>query len=103
MKWISRLGSVLLFVVFFTLAIKNTQEIELRFFLGEIHSPLVLLLLVFFVAGCALGLISMLPAFFRNKWEISQKNRRIAALEQENAAHESSRMTVETRENADVA
>jgi uncharacterized integral membrane protein len=100
MKWISRLVSITLFLVFFALAIKNTQEIELQFFFGEIRSPLVLLLLAFFVAGCILGVFSMMPACFRNKWEIARQNRRIAVLEQENAAHEPSRVSAGTDENA---
>ena len=54
MKILLRIIAVLLFIVFFGFAMKNTQEVSLQFFLGyEMRGPLVLLLLGFFV-GCLL-------------------------------------------------
>ena len=62
MKIIFRIVAAILFVIFFGFALKNTQEVALQFFLGyEIRGPLVLLLLGFFAAGAALGVLAMTP------------------------------------------
>ena len=56
MKFISTIVGFVLFVLFFGFALKNTQEVDLHFFLNyELRGPLVLMLLAFFVAGAALG------------------------------------------------
>jgi lipopolysaccharide assembly protein A len=66
----------LLFVLALGFAIKNTAPTELRFFLftGDYvwNFPLVIYLLVFFVAGVAVGLLSVIPAYFRGRREITK-------------------------------
>ncbi len=87
MKFLSRIVATILFVIFFGFALKNTQEVALHFFLDyEIRGPLVLLLLGFFVAGGALGVLAMTPTVFRHRRELSKHNKTIAAMEQENEA-----------------
>ena len=62
MKLIFRLIALILFIVFFDFALKNTDEVVLHFFWGsQARSPMILLLLVFFVAGVALGVLAMMP------------------------------------------
>ena len=66
MKFLSRIVGIILFILFFGFALKNTQEVALRFFLGyEIHAPLVLMLLAFFGGGAILGVLAMTPTVLR--------------------------------------
>jgi putative membrane protein len=83
MKYVFRIIAVLLFLVFFGFALKNTQEVVLNFFWGyEWSGPLVLLLLGFFTAGAVLGILAMLPMLLRNRRELSRNRQRVASLEQ---------------------
>lgn len=85
MKLVSRIVSVILFIVFFGLAVKNTQEASLYFFFGyEVRGPFVLILLGFFAAGSILAVLGMTPMLFRNRRELSRARKRIEALEKEN-------------------
>jgi len=84
MKIISRIIAAVLFVLFFFFALKNTQEVTLHFFLGyERTDPLVLILLVFFVAGAIIGVLAMTPIVFRYRREVSRLKKAIALLCQE--------------------
>jgi uncharacterized integral membrane protein len=77
----------LLFIVFFGFALKNTQEVALRFFLDyELRGPLVLLLLGFFIAGAVLGVLAMTPMIFRHRRDIVKHKKSLETLEMERAA-----------------
>ena len=66
MKFLSRIVGIVLFILFFGFALKNTQEAVLHFFLGyEIRAPLVLMLLAFFAGGAILGVLAMTPTVVR--------------------------------------
>jgi putative membrane protein len=79
MKFISTIVGFVLFVLFFGFALKNTQEVNLRFFLDyELRGPLVLMLLGFFVAGAVLGVLALAPTVFRHRREA---NRQRGAIE----------------------
>ena len=66
MKFLSRIVGIILFILFFGFALKNTQEAALRFFLGyEVRAPLVLMLLAFFAGGAILGVLAMTPTVVR--------------------------------------
>lgn len=76
MKWLSRIITLVLFIFFFVLALKNTQETALYFFWGyELRGPLVLIVLCFFVAGAFLGLMTMIPVVsaVNGNWQNSEK------------------------------
>lgn len=89
MKILFRIVAVILFVIFFGFALKNTEEVVLRFFLNyEIKSPLVLLLLGFFATGAALGVLAMTPTVFRYRRDLSKQKKAIAALQKENEAQQ---------------
>ena len=93
MKIIFRIVAAILFVIFFGFALKNTQEVALRFFFNyEVRGPLVLLLLAFFAAGAALGVLAMLPTVFRHRRDLSRHKKAIATIEQENAAQQLARV-----------
>ena len=66
MKFLSRAVGIVLFILFFGFALKNPQEVALRFFLGyEVRAPLVLMLLAFFAGGAILGVLAMTPTVVR--------------------------------------
>jgi uncharacterized integral membrane protein len=74
-------GWVVKFVIFVLLvgfAVKNTDPIVVRFYLGyEWHSPLVFVILVFFAAGAAFGALSSLPYAFRHRREMRDLRREL--------------------------
>src|ERR1700739_47957 len=82
MKFISTLIGFVLFVLFFGFALKNTQEVDLHFFLNyELRGPLVLMLLGFFAAGAFLGVLALTPTVFRHRRETNKHKTTIAALQ----------------------
>jgi len=92
MKILFRIVAVILFIVFFGFALKNTQEVALRFFFDyEMRGPLVMLLLAFFTGGAALGILAMLPTVFRHRRELNRHKKTIANMEAGQAAQERAR------------
>ncbi len=82
MKFVSTIAGFILFVLFFGFALKNTQAVDLHFFLGyELRGPLVLMLLAFFIAGAALGILALTPTVFRHRREASQHKHTVQALQ----------------------
>ena len=93
MKFVYRIIWAILFMVFFGFALKNTQEAVLKFFFDyEIHAPLVLLLLAFFVTGTALGILAIIPAMFRYRRDLSGAKKVIDTMKKEQEAQRLSRM-----------
>lgn len=87
MKLIFRLIAAILFIVFFGFALKNTQEVALRFFLDyELRGPLVLLLLGFFAGGAVLGVLAMTPTVFRHRRELSRQKKTLGLMQKEHEA-----------------
>ena len=87
MKLIFRLIALALFVVFFDFALKNTDEVVLHFFWGsQTRSPIILLLLTFFVAGAVLGVLAMVTTVLRYRRELARYKK--AAEEQKKEAAE---------------
>ncbi|HEY7743025.1 MAG TPA: LapA family protein [Burkholderiales bacterium] len=61
-----------LFFAVITFAVKNTDMVTVRYFLGwEWQSPLIFVMLITFCAGIALGLLAALPKLFRQRREIT--------------------------------
>lgn len=93
MKFVFRIFAAILFIVFFGFALKNTQEVALRFFFDyEIRGPLVLLLLGFFLGGAALGILAMIPTVFRHRRDITRHRKAITELERDKEAQRQARM-----------
>ncbi len=87
MKLLFRIIAVIIFIVFFGFALKNTQEAVLSFFLGyEIRGPLVILLLAFFAAGAALGVLAMTPTVFRYRRELTRERKAAGLLQKDQEA-----------------
>jgi uncharacterized integral membrane protein len=90
MKLLFRIIAAVLFVLFFGFALKNTQEVALRFFLDyELRGPLVLLLLGFFAIGAVLGVLAMTPTVFRYRRELGRQRHALAAMRGDTAAQSS--------------
>ncbi|WP_148715861.1 LapA family protein [Chitinolyticbacter meiyuanensis] len=71
MRYLLWLIKFLLFVLLFGFAMHNAEPISLKFFLGYIwQAPLALVLLVFFVAGVALGLLAALGQMVKLRREL---------------------------------
>lgn len=84
MKILFRILAAIFFIIFFGFALKNTDEVTLRFFLGYvIQGPLVLLLLGFFVAGAVLGVLAMLPMVFRSRRDVAKNKKALVAIQNE--------------------
>ncbi|HYC46102.1 MAG TPA: LapA family protein [Burkholderiales bacterium] len=75
--WVVKLA---LFAFMLTFALKNTDPVTLRYFLGnEWRAPLIFVLLVVFCVGAALGLLGALGQILRQRREISALKRRLAS------------------------
>jgi uncharacterized integral membrane protein len=82
MKFISTIVGIVLFVLFFGFALKNTQEVDLHMFLHyELRGPLVLMLLGCFVAGAVLGVLALTPTVFRYRRETNKHKSTITTLQ----------------------
>jgi putative membrane protein len=65
--WIFR---ALIFFTLFAFALNNQQVANVRWFFGvEWHAPMVIVVLVVFAAGCALGVLAMVPSWWRHRRE----------------------------------
>lgn len=57
-----------LFFALFAFALNNSEEVVVRWFFGrEWHSPLVIVVLIAFGMGCALGVLAMVPAWWHHR------------------------------------
>ncbi|HEV7822420.1 MAG TPA: LapA family protein [Burkholderiales bacterium] len=70
-----------IFLLLLGFAVKNSDTVSVRYFLGlEWHAPLVLMLLVFFAAGSALGIAASFVIMVRQRREILSLKREIRGL-----------------------
>lgn len=66
----------LLFILLLGFALKNDQPATLRYFFGyEWTSTLVVLVLVFFSIGAAMGVMAMIPNLLQQRREIARLKR----------------------------
>ena len=73
---------VALFVLLLAFAAKNTDPVTLRFYFGLAwQAPLVAILLAFFAAGVALGLMAMLGTYMSQRRQLARLERKILAQE----------------------
>jgi len=65
--WVFR---ALIFFTLFAFALNNQQQANVRWFFGvEWHAPIVIVVLAVFAAGCALGVLAMVPSWWRHRRE----------------------------------
>ena len=60
----------LIFFTLFAFALNNQQLASVRWFFGiEWQAPMVIVVLAVFAAGCALGVLAMVPSWWRHRRE----------------------------------
>jgi uncharacterized integral membrane protein len=66
--WLVRL---VVFIAVFGLALKNSEPVDLRFYLDNAwRAPLSVVILITFAIGVGVGLIAAVPAYVRQKREL---------------------------------
>ena len=87
MRYVTLALKLALFFVVITFAVRNTDVVTVRYFLGwEWQSPLIFVMLIAFGAGIALGLLAALPKLFRQRREITSLKRERDASRRESEA-----------------
>ena len=72
MKYLIWTFRVALFLLLLGFALKNDEPVVVRYFFGnEWHASLVLVLLLFFAIGTAIGVLSTLTTLLRQRKEIT--------------------------------
>jgi len=72
MKYLIWILRAFLFLILLSFAVKNDQPVVLSYFFGyEWHASLVLVLLLFFALGTAIGMLAMLGTQLRQRKEIA--------------------------------
>lgn len=71
MRYLGWIAKTVLFILLLGFAVKNSDVVTLRYYLGyEWHAPLVLVILLFFVAGAAVGVSACMGFLFRQRREL---------------------------------
>ena len=69
---------ILVFLVLFLFALKNTDPVSINFFLDSAwHAPLIIVVLVFFAGGALLGVLSLIGTVFRLRREVARLKRTV--------------------------
>ncbi|GEM_PF-1963767 len=74
---IGLLGALLLTIF----ALKNSQDVPLNYFFGEVQAPVSLILLITIIIGVLLGIIFSVPSINKQAKMIQQKNKEIDRLQ----------------------
>ncbi len=73
MRLISWLLRAFIFFVLFAFALNNQQIVSVNWFFGaEWRAPMVIVVLGVFAGGCVLGVLAMLPGWWRSRKPISE-------------------------------
>ena len=68
MRFIVWLFRAFIFFTLFAFALNNLQSATVHWFFGmEGRAPMVIIVLVAFAAGCAIGVLAMVPAWWRHR------------------------------------
>jgi lipopolysaccharide assembly protein A len=68
MRALAWLVRALIFFALFAFALNNQQEVAVHWFFGfEWHAPMVIVVLAAFAAGCAIGVLAMVPSWWRQR------------------------------------
>jgi lipopolysaccharide assembly protein A len=77
LSWLLR---ALLFLAIFGFALMNTDTVKVRFFLGQAwETPMIVVLLLFFVFGAAIGVLACLSRLLGQRREIQKLQRALRA------------------------
>ena len=61
----------------------NAEPVSLNYYLGQLEQPLALILVVTFIAGAIIGLLSSVLVVISSRHEVSQLRKKIKETEQE--------------------
>lgn len=68
MRFLVWLIRAFVFFALFAFALNNQQEAAVRWFFGvEWRAPMVIIVLIGFAAGCAIGVLAMVPSWWRHR------------------------------------
>jgi lipopolysaccharide assembly protein A len=82
MRYLGWLLKIALFILLFGFALKNTDTVAVHGYLGyDWQAPLVLVLLIFFALGVAIGLAASAAALFRQQRRIVQLKSQLRTAE----------------------
>jgi uncharacterized integral membrane protein len=74
MRFLVRLFWAFIFFTLFAFALNNQQLATVRWFFGvEWRTPMVIVVLVAFAAGCAIGVMAMLPSWWHQR-RVARRN-----------------------------
>ncbi|MEM5428955.1 LapA family protein [Cupriavidus oxalaticus] len=77
--WIVR---IVVFVLLFVLALRNTADASLQLFFNAVwHAPLILILFAAFVLGAVAALASVAPGLMRQRMEIARLRRALTQVQ----------------------
>jgi uncharacterized integral membrane protein len=68
-------------------ALQNPGHITIAFFAWKVGGSLSLVLLITLAIGVLIGLLFLMPAYFKNSFQVSGHRKRIGALEKELEDH----------------
>ena len=75
MRFIVWLLRAFIFFTLFAFALNNQQAATVRWFFGvEWRTPMVIIVLIAFAAGCVVGVLAMLPS----RWRLWRRERKVA-------------------------
>ncbi|MBI1173978.1 MAG: DUF1049 domain-containing protein [Sideroxydans sp.] len=93
MRYVTWLFRAFLFLILLGLAMKNDQPVTLRYFFGyEWQTSLVVIVLLFFVAGAIVGMLSVLGNLLRQHREIAALKRELRMKNKLAEAEETARV-----------
>ena len=79
MRYLLRIVELALLVFLIAVTVQNSHAVEFKLFFGESWSaPLIVFLLLFFVAGALVGLLATLGYYLRSRKELSQLKKNCA-------------------------
>jgi uncharacterized integral membrane protein len=69
---------IVLFLALFLFALKNTESVSLSFYFDQTwQAPLILVLLIFFAVGAAIGVLATMGTVFRQRRENARLQREL--------------------------
>jgi putative membrane protein len=78
LNWLFR---AFVFFALFAFALNNRHEATVQWFFGrQWHAPMVMIVLVAFALGCAVGVFAMVPSWWRQRRVAREKQTAVAEL-----------------------
>ncbi|MDN0076455.1 LapA family protein [Crenobacter sp. SG2303] len=83
MRYLIRLIEIALLILLVAVTVQNSHSVEFRLFFGQVWSaPLIVFLLLFFVAGAAIGLLATFTYYLKMRRELSQLKKEMRLQQQ---------------------